>query len=144
VTEGLHQEARVQEQGAAQEHPVAEGVQARECHVPGSDLERDDEVEGSGPERHDREEDHRRAVHREQLVVRRRVQEGVLGRAELDPHEQRLEPADQEEEEGADAVQDTDPLVIDGRHPAPHAAAVARRVRCGQGFGDRRHFKLSR
>src|SRR5207244_4704393 len=58
-----------------QEDPVAEGVESRERDVARADLERDDEVEERGRQRHQREEDHRRAVHREQLIERLRAQD---------------------------------------------------------------------
>ena len=54
---------------AGQEDPVAERVQPRERDIARADLERHDVIEERGDERHDREEDHRRAVHREELVI---------------------------------------------------------------------------
>jgi hypothetical protein len=60
-------------------------------------------------------------VHREQLVVRVRRQEGVLGAAQLDTKQQRLDSTQQEEEERRGAVEDPDALMVDGRDPAPEA-----------------------
>ena len=45
VGRAAEEEARVQEQAAEQEHPVAEGVQAREGDVAGADLQRHEVVE---------------------------------------------------------------------------------------------------
>ena len=42
------EEARVHEEAAAQEHPVAEGVQAREGDVAGADHQRNHQVEEGG------------------------------------------------------------------------------------------------
>src|SRR6185295_15339110 len=61
------------------------------------------------------------AVHGEQLVVGLRRNQSVLGLGQLEPDDQRLEAAEQKEEEGGRAVQDADPLVIYGRNPAPQA-----------------------
>ena len=44
-----------------------------------------------------------------------------FGLRELRPDQQRLEPADDEEDERRDAVQEADLLVVDGREPAPEA-----------------------
>jgi hypothetical protein len=92
-------------------------------------LERNHVVEEHGRQRHDRQEDHGRAVHREQLVVRVRRQECVLRAAELNSQQQRLDPAHQEEEESGGAVENPDPLVIDRGNPAPKAGLLAVR-RC--------------
>ena len=70
VGRGAEEEAGVEQQAAEQEDPVAERVQPRERHVARADHERDQVVEEHRAQRHDREEDHGRAVHREQLVVR--------------------------------------------------------------------------
>ena len=60
-------------------------------------------------------------MHREQLVERIRRDERAVRLRELTADDQRLEAADQEEGERGDAVQDADPLVIDGGEPAPEA-----------------------
>src|SRR3712207_8606177 len=53
----------------------------------------------AGPDRDDDQEDHRRAVHGEHLVVHLRREERVLRRPQLDAHEERLGPAQQEEDQ---------------------------------------------
>ena len=58
------------------------------------------------------------------LYVLRR-QEGVVRLAQLDADQQRLDPADQEEDEGGGAVEDADPLVVDGGDPAPQPGLLA-------------------
>ena len=64
-----------EQQAAERDHPERQRVDAREGHVRGADLERDDVVREAGHHRHHEQEDHRRAVHREELVVRLGVQE---------------------------------------------------------------------
>ena len=115
---------RVEDEAAGEVQPVGERVQLREGHVPRADLERHDVVGEACPQRHDDEEHHRRAVHREHLVVRLRGQQRVVGRRELRAHEQRLDASDHHEGERRDQVQDADALVIGGRHPASPAGAA--------------------
>ena len=74
---------RVQHQTAGQEAPEAERVHAGERHVPGAHLQRHQVVHERRAERDDDEEDHRHAVHREQLVVELGRVELALGRCQL-------------------------------------------------------------
>jgi len=67
-------------------------------------------------------------VHREERVVRRRVDERDLGTRQLRAQNERLDAAEDEEEERGDDVALADALVVGGRHPArlvgrrlPHA-----------------------
>ena len=71
----------------------------------------------AAPDRHDEQEDHRRAVHREQGVVGTGGEELAVGLGQLDPEQQGLDATDDEEGEGGVAVHDPDLLVIDRRHP---------------------------
>ena len=50
----------------------------------------------------------------------------LFGPGQLEPDDQRLEPAEQEEDERGDAVEDADPLVVDGGEPGEQP--VARRA----------------
>ena len=112
----------VEREAAEQEHPVRPRVEARERHVAGADHERQEVVREARPHRHDDEEDHRRPVQREDLVVLLGRQERVLRSAELDPHQQRLDAADDEEHEDGEQVEDPDLLVIGRRQPGHPAA----------------------
>src|ERR1041384_4424162 len=64
---------------------------------------------------------HGRAVHREQRIERLGAHQRVIRLHQLDAHDERFDPAHQEEEERGRPVQDADPLVVDGRDPAPDA-----------------------
>jgi hypothetical protein len=64
------QEAEQEDQEAAQVQPVGEVVEAGEGHVRRADLERDDVVRQAEGEGAEEDEQHDRAVHREQLVER--------------------------------------------------------------------------
>ena len=75
-----------------------ERVQARERHVAGADHQRHEVVGEAGQDRDDDEEDHRRAVHREELVVAVALDEVVVRLRELRADQQRHDPAGQEEE----------------------------------------------
>ena len=113
--------ARVQEQPAEQEHPELKRVQPRERDVARPDHQRDQVVEERGRHRHDEQEDHRQAVHREDLVVLLGVQHRVARLRQLRPDQQRLDPTDDEEQERRDAVHDPDLLVVHRGEPAPEA-----------------------
>jgi hypothetical protein len=139
-------EAQVKEDAAREEDPVGERVQARERDVARADHQRDHVVEEHRVQRHDREEDHGRAVHREERVVELRADDVLLGQRELQPDEQRLDSADQQEDERRDAVEDADALVVDGREPRDHARlggkGDGRRVRVDE--PRRHHFSARR
>ena len=80
VRHGTERHTGVEEQAAEEEDPEGQGVQPGERHVARPDLERHDEVEKRRDESHAGEEDHRRAVHGEQLVVQVGIQKIAPGR----------------------------------------------------------------
>ena len=116
--------AAVEHHGAGDERPEREGVQAGERHVAGADLQRDQEVEERGRERHDPEEDHRGAVHGEQLVVHARRDEVVVRTGQLRADGQGLDATDEEEEHREGTVHDAELLVVDGGQPVEQAAGA--------------------
>ncbi len=116
------EQAEVQQEPAEREEPVAHRVQAREGHVARADHERHEVVGEADERRHHDEEDHRRAVHREDLVVGVGREEAPVRARELQAHEERLDAADGEEEERRQEVEDADALVIDGRDPGEDRA----------------------
>jgi hypothetical protein len=139
--------AGIQEQSAEDEDPEREGVQPREGDVPRADHQRDQVVEECRRHRHDEQEDHRHAVHREDLVVLVGVEQRVVGLGELAADQQGFDPADQEERERAEAVEDPDLLVIDRREPAPPAGDRRRTTdhpRAGRNARRGRHIARAR
>ena len=75
----------------------------------------------------------------------------LVRRRELGAHDQRLDPAGEEEDRRRAEIQQPDPLVVDGRQPAEHAGPRqpdalesfelgARPRRCG----DRHQWRWSR
>ena len=119
-----YQEARVHEDPGEQEDPIAERVQAREGHVARPYHERDEVV--SEPEQHrcHEPEDHRDAVHREELVVGLWVQQMLVRAGQLGPQQHGFDPAGGEEEErGVDVVL-ADLLVIDRVQPGAEAGRL--------------------
>ncbi len=144
------EKARVEEEGAGEEDPVRERIQAREGHVPRADHERDHVVEEGRVERHHAEEDHRGAVHGEQRVVGLGTHHTQVRTQQLRPDQHRFEPADQQEREGGDAVENADPLVVDGRDPRHHRRQRGRRCPGGGDGGVRArrsvdaHLRLTR
>ena len=105
----------------SQEDPVAEGVRAGEGDVARADLKGHDEIEERRAHRHERQEDHRRAMHREELVVALRADQIIVRLGELGANDQRLDPTEQQEKEGCEAIQHPDAFVVDRGDPAPNA-----------------------
>ena len=122
VRSGADREAGIHEKAGRQVDPVGQCVQPRECHVARAEHQRPQIVAETGQHRHGVEEDHRHAVRREQLVVLLRRQQWLIRPRQLDAHDQRLEAAQQQEDEGGDDVAKPDLLVVDGRQPAERAA----------------------
>ena len=91
---------------AEQEEPVRHRVQPRERHVARADHQRHEEVAEAGEDRHDDEEDHRRPVDREELVVAVAHDEVLVRRGELAAHQQRQDSAADEEEQARRDVED--------------------------------------
>ena len=125
---GVPEDRGVEDEPPGEQQPEGEGVQAREGHVAGADHQRQEVVGDAGHHRDDEQEDHRGPVHREQLVVDLGAHQRVLRDPELQAHHQRLDAAEQEEDEREDHVHDPDPLVIGRREPARPAARGALRA----------------
>ena len=107
----------VEEKRTGQPHPERQGVQTGEGDVAGTDLQRDQVVGEGGGHRHDEQEDHRDAVHREDLVVKVGTQQALFRERELRADQQGLEATHEEEEHRGDAVHDADLLVVDRADP---------------------------
>ena len=88
---------RVQEDAAGEEDPKAQRVEPGKHDVAGTDLQRDEVVGERRGQRHGGEEDHRHAVHREDLVVQIARQQLAVGTRQLDADQQRFDAADEEE-----------------------------------------------
>ena len=116
-----NEEARVHHHAAERDQPEGQRVDARKRHVARADHQRDHVVAEPGPHRDDPQEDHRRPVHREDLVVLLGRQERVLRLGKLDADQQRHDAADDEEEERREQVHDRDLLVVDRGQPAEDA-----------------------
>ncbi len=144
---GVPEDRGVEDDPAGEQQPEGERVQARERHVARADHQRQEVVGQARHHRHDEQEDHRGAVHREQLVVGLGGDQRVLGGAQLQADHQRLDAAEDEEHEREDHVHDPDPLVVGGREPAHEAAllaidAVGDYLGCGGGVGGHRCLLL--
>ena len=110
-------EAQVNHQAAEQRDPKSEGVQPRKGHVAGADHQRHQIVADADQNRHADEEDHRRAVHREELVECVGAEHAVARIEELPTHQQRFNAADHEKHDAHQHIHDADLLVIDRRRP---------------------------
>ncbi len=60
-------------------------------------------------------------MQREKLVVLLGREQRLVRAGELQAHDQRLDPADHEEDESGDEIADADRLVVDAREPADQA-----------------------
>ena len=107
----------MQEDATKGNEPETESVQARERHVARADLERHDIVGQAEEHRHRDEKDHRRAMHGEDHVISVRMQKGVVRHSQLQPNEQRFDPAEDEKRQPRHHVENADPLVIDRGEP---------------------------
>ena len=88
------EEAEHQHDAAEEVQPVRQRVQPRERHVARADHQRHEVVAEAGEDRDDDEEDHRRAVHRDDLVVGVLRQDVLVRRRELRADQQRQDAAD--------------------------------------------------
>ena len=109
----------VQKNRTEQVYPIAEGVETGERHIPRADLQRDEQVEKCRAQWHDHEEDHGRAMHREQLVEHLRRYDASVREHQLEADDARLEATNEEPEQRGPQVQRGDAFMIDGRQPAP-------------------------
>ena len=71
-----------------------------------------------GKDRQGVKEDHRHAVHREELVVLLRSEQAVVRLRQLQTHPQRLKATDGQKNKRGDDVADADLLVVDGAEPS--------------------------
>ena len=83
---------------------------------------------------------------REELVVLSGAEDGLIRRAELQAHHQRLDSPQDQEREGGDDVADADFFMVDGGEPAlptrlrpPYALQPGPRLVTG----DRRHLRAA-
>ncbi len=116
-----NQEPRVHDDPAERNQPEGQSVDAGKGHIARTDHQRDHVVAEACPHRDDPQKDHRRPVHREDLVVLLGREKRVLRLGELDPDQQGHNAADDEEEERRKQVHDRDLLVVDSRQPAEDA-----------------------
>ena len=128
------EEAAVEKQAAKQEKPVTQRIQLGKSHVARTDLERHQVVGQADRKGHGNQEDHRRAVHGKGLVVSVIAQQRVVGLRQLQPHRQRHQAAQQEEDQSRRDVGNADGLVIDHGQPL-HDAAIGLYVPCRPSSG---------
>ena len=117
----------VDEQRAGRGQPEADGVQRRKGDIAHAELQRHDEVHQPDDERHRAEEDHDRAVRREDLVIvlRRQIAGRLVGDRLLRAHQHDVREAADQHDQPEDRVHDADALVIDAGDPfAPEVRQV--------------------
>ena len=126
---------RRDEQSAKQIDPVAERVEARERHVARADLQRNEKVEKRRRHGHDGEEDHGRAMHREQLIVHLGRYNVAVRSNELETKHCGFKTAEDEEDQRGNEVELPDSLVIDRRQPTPDTLGGVLRRCCSGVMG---------
>ena len=87
------------EDAAEQKHPVTERIEAGEGDVARADLQRNEIIEERRRQRHDGKEDHRGAVHGEELIVLRRREHRSIWCHELPAHQNGFKATEHEKEE---------------------------------------------
>ncbi len=125
------EEAEHEDRPAEHEEPVGKRVQAGERDVARADHQRHEVVPEAGEDGDDDEEDHRRAVDRDELVVVLGAQDARVRLRELEAEDERHEPGEDEEDERGRDVEDPDPLVVRRDEPARDLAALPGRCRFG-------------
>src|SRR5579883_1159564 len=106
--------------GAPKKHqPVAQRIDAREGHIAGTNHQRHNIVAQASQEGHHEEENHRGAVHRENLVIEVRAEEGVIRHSKLRTNQQRFTSSHKEEEEARKHIHDANLFMIGRRNPRP-------------------------
>ncbi|MGY2937860.1 hypothetical protein ACVWZ6_007462 [Bradyrhizobium sp. GM6.1] len=125
VRADIQRKGNPEKAAAEQKHPIAEGVQSRKGDVPRADHQRH-QINGERlHDRHGEQEHHRRAVHREDLIVLVGGEKRLLRPGQLNAHQDREEAAEEQEYERRDDVAAADHLVVDRRqraHPAGRRA----------------------
>ena len=114
------------------EQPQRQRIESREGHVGCADLQWQHQVGESEDHRGRVEQQHRGAVHGEQLVVLLVGQELQAGHGQFSAHEQRHQAGQGEEREARDHIHNADQLVIGGRDDLVDQIALrprARRIR---------------
>src|SRR5579885_612866 len=107
-----NQEACLEENTTEEQHPVAKGVHAREGHVACANHQWHNIVAKAGEHGNHEQEDHRRAMHRENFIIGLWVQHLSIGLGQLCADQEGLHTAHQEEKEAGEHIHDTDQLVI--------------------------------
>jgi hypothetical protein len=118
ASERFEEEATPDEQCARWEQPERDGVDPRERHVVRSDQKRDEVVREGCDDRRPEEEQHRDAVTRQDRVVEVVAEQCALGCDELEADPDGHQATDDEGDDGVQAVQHPDVLVVDSREPA--------------------------
>ena len=113
--------AEIYEESAHQVQPVAEGVHPRERDVASPDHQGREIDHEPGEHGHDGEKYHRRAVHRENLVVGLGGQPVIVRSDKLGAHDQRQGYPRQEEQQRGRDIHDPYLLMVHGGEPAQQA-----------------------
>ena len=98
--------------------PVGQGIQPRQRHVARAQHQRPEIIAEARQHRPGIEKDHGHAVHGEKLVILLRRQQMQVRPGQLQPEDQRLDPARDQKDEGGDDIADADLLVIHRGQPA--------------------------
>ncbi len=109
----------IDQQRARRGQPETDRVQRRKRHVADAKLQRHDEIHQPDHERHGNEENHQRAVCREDLIVviGRQVAVGVECQGLLRAHHDRVGEAAQQHHHREHDVHDPDALVVNAGDP---------------------------
>ena len=113
------QRAAVKQHSGKQKRPISESVQSRKGQVPSADHQGNQINRESRQNRLRVPKDHRHAMHGEDLVVRFRIEHAVVRIRQLETHHQRLQPADDQEQECGGEISLPEFLVVYGAEFTP-------------------------
>ena len=106
------EKTEVQQQAAKCRYPEAEGVQPRKRHVARAQHQRYQIIPEAEENRHADEENHGRAVHREQAIEDLRRDQAVLWNRELNAHHDGFQARDYKKDQCVPDVHQADLLVV--------------------------------
>ena len=115
------QVTEIEEQCAEEKHPESPGIEPGKGHVSGANHQRKQIICDPDDHRHAHEEDHGRAMYREEAVEDLGREQIVPRVEELQPHHGGLRAAHQEKEQPRSDVEHAQPLVVHGGHPSVQA-----------------------
>ena len=137
----------VDQQRTGSGEPEARRVQGRERHIAHPELQRHHKIHEADHQRHGSEENHDRAMRREDLVVvlGRKISGRMESQRLLRAHHDRVDKPAQQHHQAKQHVHDADPLVVHAGDPlAPEVGQMTRDDDPGDNCANDQHHRRAR